>query len=143
MTRIEKISKLLKAMAFSRQDFNVALRGEFKGAFGEFMCRQVALKVGQPDNWSEEVSRILSIVKNLMSPEKTKTTFSKREIVLKEAMKEAISHTQVTYARNKVTGYYPKLVKKIGALKFDAQEEFGKMLEEFLPEYRNLLGDIK
>lgn len=139
MMRIEKISKLVSAMAFSRLDFNAALRGEFKGAFGEFMCRQIAIAVGRPDNWSEEVERILLNVKTLMNSEQTKTTFSKREKVLQESMLEAITHTQVTYAKNKVAKYYPKLLKKIDSLNFDAKEEFAKMLQEFLPEYANLL----
>ena len=77
-----------------------------------------------------------------MNPKIIQTTFSKRAEVLNYAMWEAISHAQVTYAKDKVTKFYPKLRMKIYSLNFDATEQFSKMIEEFLPEYAAVANDF-
>ncbi len=145
MSRIEKISKLLKAMAFSRQVFNDKLRHILTGAFGEFMKRQIALAINEPDranDWTVETRTLLSKVKHLMG-DSVKVTFKKKEKVLLISFKEAVSYLEVVQAKNTLQGYLPKKIWEIHNLKFDEHEEFGKMIQEFLPEYAALLEEEK
>lgn len=143
MTIIKKISKLLNAMSFSRQDFNNKLRNILTGAFGEFMKRQVALAISEPDqahDWTVEVETLLRKVKHLMSND-VKVTFKNKNKVLLIAIQEAESPLEVTQAKNTLLGYIPTKMHQIHKLKFDSKEEFGKMIQEFLPEYLSIFEE--
>lgn len=133
---IKKLKVL--AMAFSRQSFIQTLRDDFlKGAFGEFMCRQIAVAVGKPDHWSNEVRGLLAQAESMMDPETPISGFKDRDTAALAACNDLrrILRTKVTFARSKVSGYYPKLMPKIQRLKFDPDEQFELMLKEFLPSF--------
>jgi len=141
MNRIEKISKILTSMAFSRQTFTEKLRNFLTGAFGEFMKRQVALAISEPsraNDWTIETKTLLSKVQYYMS-EDVKVTFKDKSKVLSVAFREAESPLEVVQAKNKLSDYLPKKIHQIHKLKFDSKEEFKKMIEEFLPDYLKLL----
>lgn len=127
------------AMAFNRDRFIQDLRDDhLKGAFGEFMCRQIALSVNEPDNWSNEVRKLLSHADEMRDPSKTKIKgFTDRDLACCEAVSDmrVLLQSKVTFARSKVAGYYPKKLKKIYQLKFDNEQQFKLMLEEFLPSF--------
>ena len=136
--------KILLAMAYDRQAFISKVRDRFLlGAYGEFMCRQIALAVGKPDSWSKEVGSLSAQVHLMMDPE-TKVTVKRRDDLLKEAMLEAMREapSYVVSSRTKVADYYPKMMPKIKRLEFDAGAEFVKMVDEFLPEYSELLAQL-
>lgn len=126
------------AMAYRRNQFVQNLRDDFlKGAFGEFMCRQVALAVGKPDNWSKEVQRLLSHAIVMMDKKTPIKGFKDRDLAAQEAVTDlkVILQTKVTFAKSKVSGYYPKLMPRIMHLDFDNEEQYKLMLEEFLPTF--------
>lgn len=133
--------KISSSMAFTRQQFIQTLRDDFlKGAFGEFMCRQVALAVGKQDHWSNEVRLLLEQGRSLMDAS-TKAHFKDREGAAKEAVSDLrrILRSKVTYAKTKVANYYPKLMPQIQRIDFDPEFQFRAMLKEFLPEFERFL----
>lgn len=141
--KIESCMKRISS-AISRQSYIQTLRDDYlKGAFGEFMCRQIALQIGEPDHWSNEVSRLLGHVLSHSDPEKTKVKGCKdRDAANREAVQDLIPgllQTKVTFAKSKVAGYYPKKLKKAYRLNFDNEEQFRLMLEEFLPSFLKYL----
>jgi hypothetical protein len=135
------LESVLNEMAYSRQRFLRRIGDDLlEGAFQEYMCREIALSVGKPDSWSEEVGRILRQIPRYMDPSIVVTTFKDREKALKESFREvSLAQDKVTSAKNKVIGYYPEIFKEILKLKFDSEEEFKKMIIEYLPKYYHLL----
>lgn len=130
----------LLGMESSRQEFIEYTRAALRGAFGEYLCREIALQVEKPDNWTDEVISLLRDVRDMMNPEKTKVTFKNRDKALKEAIQEAFSsRVKITYAKNKVSNYYPELTKTIHSLQFDVESEMKAMINEFLPEFSHLI----
>ena len=136
------IRKLELAMAYTRQSFIAKLRDDWlEGAFGEFMCRQVALRIGKPaENWTLESRRILQKVRVYLGPE-VRVTVKDKTACLVEDMREARlgAYSRVAKAKNKVIDYYPELMSTIKPMDFDENEEFKRMVEEFIPEYATLL----
>lgn len=133
---IKNISELKFAMTMPRQKFNDKLRSFLTGAFGEFMKRQVALKIQEPTragDWTVETRTILSNVSFLMGDE-VKVTCRDKVKVFQEACKEAESHLEVVQAKNTLQRYLPKKLMQIHKLQFDSRVEFMKMIQEFLPE---------
>lgn len=95
-------------MSINRQRFIDKVRENLIGAFGEYMCRQVALSVKKPDNWSDEVSLLLLSIPKYMNRTLIKTTFKDRDKAMKEAIYEAsLMSSKITYAKNKIISYYP------------------------------------
>ncbi len=144
MKKIEKDTekRLELAMAYSRQSYIQTLRDDYlKGAFGEFMCRQIALQIGEPDHWSSEVRRLLSNPVKMVDPKTKITGFKDRDLANKEAVQDMgiLLQAKVTFAKGKVAGYYPKKMPEIQRLKFDNEEQFRLMLEEFLPSFLKYL----
>jgi hypothetical protein len=137
MKKLEVIS-----MAYDHQGYIQTLRDDFlKGAFGEFMCRQISLAIGERDHWSNEVRTLLAQAGSMLDPETKIKGFKDRDLANKEAVHDVlrILQTKVTFARSKVSNYYPKKMPKIQKLKFDNEEEFKKMLDEFLPSFSKYL----
>jgi len=129
-------------MSYSRDAFIRLLKDDCLAmAFGTFMCRQVSLKIGKPDYWSSDIGKVLNMIPVHMDQREIKITFKDRTKALIEVLSGAIMsfHDKVLYAKNKVAGYYPELIKKIDKLDFDAEVEFRKMIKEFLPQYEKLL----
>jgi hypothetical protein len=134
----------IKAMSYTRQDFISKVRDRYLlGAYGEFMCRQIAKAVNKPDSWTDEVHDLIKQIHSMMDPE-TKVTVRRRGDLLTEALREAMREAPgyIVSSKNKVAKYYPELMPNIKKLKFNAYEEFVKMIDEFLPEYRNLLPAV-
>ena len=133
---------IVRAMSYSKAKFIDAIRGDLTGAFGEFMCRRIALEIGKPDDWSKEIANLAKLVPAMMAPT-TKVAVKRKDDCLREALSEAYvdSPRKVVFAKNKVSGkgYYPSLARKIQRLDFDAHKEFVSFVEEFLPEYKHLL----
>lgn len=142
MSVAKRFLEWLTEMAFARDAWIERARDDFmKGALMEFTCYKIAQEFGFPDNWSDEVNRLLAKVHELMDTSKTKTTAGfDREKALAEAMEEASSNQgQIVAAKNKMAGYYPNDWKKIKALRWNSEEVFAEMVEEFLPKYAHLL----
>lgn len=129
------------AMAYPRQRFIEKIRDSYlEGAFREFMCRQISLRVGKPDSWTKEVHGLLEQVRFMMGP-KVIVKVRSKEDALREALAEAMisSASCANFAKNKVVGYDGKLHKKVFALEINPQDEFINMIQEFLPEYLHLI----
>ena len=126
-------------MARDRNNFCNTTRSRLVGAFGEYMCREIALAIGEPDSWSNEVRRLTKQVTVLMDVSEV-VTFKDKDKAFREALKEAASSQEkITYAKNKVEKYYPKKRKAILHLEYDVEQEFPKMMNEFLPQFAHLL----
>ena len=134
----------VRAMSYTRQDFISKVRDRYLlGAFGEFMCREIALAVGKPDSWTDEVNDLMKQVHSMMDPE-TKVTVRRRDDLLMQAITEALREAPgyVVSSKNKVAKYYPELMPHVKNLKFNAVEEFANMIDEFLPEYIHLISHL-
>ena len=131
---------LLKEMAYSRESWQHLIRGILRGAFREFLCRQVAASIGKPDNWSIEVGNLLHELNKALDKNITKTTFKNTDMALKEVFSEvSIMYDRVTSAKNKIEKYYPKYWKQIRKLSFIPEEQFQIMIKEFVPKLEKYL----
>lgn len=130
-------------MSYTRQRFFKRVRDDLlSGAFQEYMCREISLKVGLPDFWSNEVSRLLAQVPQFLDRKAIATEFKDREKALTEAFSEMYhSYDIINAAKNKVLGYpgNGKYLRKVMALDLDTKEEFRNMIHEFLPQFNKLL----
>lgn len=135
------ILEVMLGTAWGRQPYVDKLRSILLGAFGEYMCREISLKIGERDHWSNEVIRILKQITDYM--DFYKTTFKNREKALAEAMDDALGacYGEITFAKNKVFEYYRPKYKKIKQLEFDEKQEFRNMIKEFLPQYFHLMKE--
>lgn len=140
LEKIEEILTILNEMASNRDNFTNIIRGLLRGIFGEYLCNVISKKIEKPSSWNNEVSKLTSKLVKFMDPKIIKTTFKDRETVLKDCFIEvSLMQDKVLYAKNKVSGYYPELSKKIDRLNIDSEIEFPKMVNEFLPKYKHLL----
>ena len=141
MNIVNRVLELINEMAFSRNQFISRLRdGILGGAIGEYMCREIALGIGEQDMWSNEVERILRQVHKYMDKKKIATTFKNRKLALSEAMAEASTFQEkIIAAKTKVGKYYPKKKKEILKLDIDIDILFPRMIKEYLPKYVSLL----
>jgi hypothetical protein len=133
---------LLSEMAFNRKYFVERIRDSFlRGGLKEYTKEHLALALGEKDEWSNEVRKLVQKkVREFMDSKKKKTTFKDRENALSEAMGEACDdYAQMKEGINEFLVYYPKYRKQIIRMKLDAEVLFVAMIEKYLPEYAKLL----
>ena len=134
----------IRAMTMPKQRFVNKISNFIGGAYGEFICRQLAVELKLfPDHWTKEVNSILKKGNELMGPD-TLVAVKRKDDCFKEAVKDELTALvlYVRQSRNKVWEYYPKLVRKIDAVPLDPSEQMILMFKEFLPEYLPLLEQV-
>jgi hypothetical protein len=131
----------LLEMSFSKDVFKLHMFGALKGAFKEFMCDEIAVRIGTPFRWTPEVKRLAKVIDDLIHTAKLKAKGknAKKNCVM-ESICEFSPYIYVNAARNKLIGpaYYPSRAQEIESLDIDADAEFKKFVREYLPaEYHN------
>lgn len=139
-------SKLIEAMAFSRDKWVDKVRDNFiGGALGEYAKIKFSEYVGIKDFWSNEVQALLKNVSLYMDDKKVKTkTKFDRNKALVEAIYEASTYQdQILSAKKEVLKLVDdsKKYKKLSIyhLPLTSQELTKEMILEYLPEYKNLI----
>lgn len=127
---------IINEMSFTKKDYERKLQGSLSGVFGEYMCRKIAKDIGKEDNWTPEIIRLSTKVKNIILESKTK--FKLKDKNINEIMCEASDLSEIIYAKNKIESYYKTSWKSIKKLHYNIDTEFKTMLEEFLPEFANI-----
>lgn len=138
----EIILELMLGSVWGRQPFVDRLRTYLLGAFGEYLCREISIKIGEKDYWSNEVKRVLRQITDVMNS--SKTVFNTREKALAEAMDDALvaCGAESVFMKNKmINNYYTPRFQEIKQLEFDEEQEFRNMIKEFLPQYFHLMKD--
>ena len=135
------VESILEAMAWKRQIYVEKIRANLFMAFGEYMCRQVFLKIGERDYWSNDVRHILRYTNKVLDSAQTQLQFRNRVKAFAEAISDAIDgcYLEVVNAKNKVIDCNISRWKEIKVLDFDEKQEFRNMIKEFLPQYYHLL----
>jgi hypothetical protein len=131
------------SMAYSRQQFFKRVRDDMlSGAFQEFMCGEISIKLGHQNYWSKEVSKILSKFTAFMDEKQVATTFKNRDKAIQEIFSEMyLSYYIITKAKNKILSYprFQSYFNLVLELDLDTEQYFKKMINEFLPEFSHLL----
>ncbi len=114
------IKDLETAMAYNRRQFVQTLRDDFlKGAFGEFMCRQLSLAIKKPDHWSHEVNNLLRQADDLMKQETPIKGFKDKDTAAKEAVTDLLRILPLRWysLSRKFRGTTPKTCPKFNEFK--------------------------
>ena len=138
---MSKAHKFLLEMAFSRNKWIERVRDLFLGgALREYTKIVISKEIGKEDYWSNEVKGILSNIPVYMSDEVLLSRKFDREKMLAEAIREAATFQEkITKAKNKLVDIYPDKIKEIMRLKLNSKALMISMIEEFLPQYKELL----
>jgi hypothetical protein len=130
----EKLINSFNEMAFNRDKWIDRVRDSYLGgALGEYAKLVIVRTIKKPDNWSNEVKRLLLKINKMLDKKvvKTKTSFN-REKALIEAVKEAsLFQEQISKAKNDLVRIYQKNKDQIYSIELDSEDLMKDMLEEF------------
>ncbi len=105
---------------------------KLKGAYGEYLCSVIALKINKPDSWHSEVKRLLNEIDEYLTSDKN---YNKKLIQQSIELVKSDLKSKLAFAKTKVTNYYPDKSNQISKLKIDANQEFLNMIKKFKPEF--------
>ena len=133
-------SIVVKAFAFSREDWVDRVREDLGGALGEFAKIKYGAVADIKDFWSHEVQRLLVRVHNYLDWKavKTKTNFNRKKAFEEAALEASLYQNQVTTARNEILrlidenelGWEAK--RRVLETHLDATELLDEMIMEYI-----------
>jgi hypothetical protein len=133
-----KSQQIILEMAYDRYGWVEHVRDNYlRGALKEYTKKYIALELDLPDNWSNEVKKLLFQVTLYMDKKQiaTKGDYDRNKM-LKEAFREAsLAQDKIVKAKHQMIKLYPTIWKKIQKLDLDCSALFPEMIKEFLPEY--------